>query len=58
MQRFVAFIVCLLLASTLAICLSCQKKEGPPSPAGETTFLEDVQAEPAEEVAPVAEEHH
>lgn len=58
MQKLVAFIVCLLLASTLAICLSCQKKEGPPEPAGETTPLEDVQTAPAKEVAPAAEERH
>jgi len=45
MQKFLRVLVCLFLVSTLVTCVSCEKKEEPPSA-------------PTEETAPPGEAPH
>jgi len=64
MRKFLILILCLFLASTLVISVSCQKKEeAPPAPTEEVIPPEEAPPAPTEEVippeeAPPVEEHH
>lgn len=56
MQKFLILILCLFLASTLVISVSCKKKEeAPPAPLMEFAPAEEEAFEPTEEIAPAEE---
>ena len=64
MRKFLMLILCLLLASTLVVSVSCEKKEeAPPTPTEEVAPPAEGPPAPPMEVAPgeeepPAEEHH
>ncbi len=72
MRKFLILMLCLFLASTLVISISCkEKEEAPPAPTGEVSPLPHetipevppAEAPPTEEVGtieetPPVEEHH
>ena len=63
MRKFLILILCLFLASTLVMSVSCEKKEEAPPTPTEEVAPEEAPPAPTEEVAPLeeappAEEHH
>jgi len=63
MRKLLILILCLFLASTLVMSVSCEKKEEAPPTPTEEVAPEEAPPAPTEEVAPLeeappAEEHH
>ena len=63
MRKLLMLILCLFLASTLVMSVSCEKKEEAPPTPTEEVAPEEAPPAPTEEVAPLeeappAEEHH
>jgi len=57
MRKFLMLILCLFLASTLVVSVSCKKKEeAPPAPVEEIAPPAEVPPAPPMEVAPAEEE--